>query len=72
MLTKICNVQQNDWDVCVLAVLWAYKITCKKMTGKTSFGLVYGVEAGMLMEYIVPILHIAPIEDMVDHEALEE
>lgn len=34
--------------------------------------LVYGVEDIMLMEYIVPSLHIAALTDMADHEALEE
>jgi transposase InsO family protein len=41
-LTKICNVNKNDWDLKVLSVLWAYRTTCKKLTRKTSFRLVYG------------------------------
>jgi len=35
------------------------------------FKLVYGVEAVMLMEYIIPSLCIATFKGMVDHEALE-
>lgn len=72
MLTKVCNVQQNDWDVHVPIVLWAYRTTCKKLTGKRPFRLVYGIEAVMPMEYIVPSLHIVDLTDMVDCEALEE
>jgi len=53
-------------------VLWAYKITSKKLTGKTSFRLVYGIEVVMPMEYIVPILRIAALTNMEDYEALEE
>jgi len=36
-LTKICNVNMNYWDVYILVVLWAYRSTCKKLTGKTPF-----------------------------------
>jgi len=42
------------------------------LTGQTPFQLVYGKEAVMPMEYIVPSLRIAAIIGMVDHGALEE
>ena len=72
VLTKIYNVQWNDWDVFIPIVLWAYRTTCKKLTWQTSLELVYGVEVVMSMEYIVPSLRIAALMDMVDREALEE
>lgn len=58
--------------MCIHAVLWAYRTTCKKMTRKTPFRLVYGVEAMMPMEYIVPSLCIAALIGKVDRGALEE
>jgi hypothetical protein len=40
-LTKIYNVNKDDWDLKILAVIWAYMTTCKKLTGHTPFILVY-------------------------------
>eukprot|EP00253_Pinus_taeda_P022855 PITA_22855 len=64
--------QWNDWDVHVPVVLWAYKTTCKKLSGQTPFRLVYGIEAVMPMEYIMPSLQIATFTGMANHESLEE
>lgn len=72
VLMKVCNAQRNDWDVHVPVVLWAYRMTCKKLTGQTPFRLVYGVEVVMPMEYIVPSMCIVALIGMADHGALEE
>ena len=47
-------------------------MTCKKLTGQTAFSLVYGVEAIMPMEYIVPSMCIVALTGMTDCRALEE
>eukprot|EP00253_Pinus_taeda_P004928 PITA_04928 len=43
-----------------------------KLTRQTPFQLVYGVEAVMPMEYIMPSLRIAALTGMTDRRALEE
>ena len=71
-LTKICNSQRNDWDLRVNDVLWAYRTTCKKLTGHTPFSLVYGQEAAMPMEYIIPSLRVSQITGMDDTDTMNE
>jgi len=71
-LRTICNTQWNDWEVCVLTVLWDYRTTSKNLTSQTPFRLVYGQKVMMPMEYILPSLRIASFTGMANYEALEE
>jgi transposase InsO family protein len=71
-LTKICSMNRDDWDLRVTTVLWAYRTTCKKLTMHTPFKLVYGLEAIVPMEYLVPSLRIVAFTDMDDTGTIHE
>lgn len=71
MLTKLCNVTRDDWDLRILIVLWDYKTIYNKLTGKTPFRLVYGQEAIMPMEFLIPCLCIVAMTKLTNSGVVE-
>jgi hypothetical protein len=53
-------------------VLWVYIITYKKITMKTPFKLVYGLEAIVPMEFLVSSLRIVSFTDMDETGVVQE
>ena len=49
-----------------------YRTTCKKLTGQKPFILVYGQEAVMPMEYVVPSLRVVTITRIRYFDVVEE
>ena len=72
VLTKICNVNQDAWDLRILVALWAYHTTCNKVTRKIAFRLVYGHGAIIPMEFIVSSLRIVALIELTNFGAIEK
>jgi hypothetical protein len=65
-------VNRDDCDLKVSTILWAYRTTCKKLTGQTPFKLVCGQEAMVPLDYLVPSFHIAAITDITEEGVMQE
>jgi hypothetical protein len=62
----------EDWNDRVLAVLWAYRTTTKKLHKYTLFQLVYGREAVIPAEFITPRLYIVQVTCMKKEESVAQ
>jgi hypothetical protein len=67
---KVCCENKEDWDDRVLAVLWAYRTTTKKLHKYTPFQLVYGKEVVVPPEFIILIFYITQITHMSEEESI--
>ena len=71
ILKKLVNENRTDWDEKLYSALWAFRTSFKVATGFTPFKLVYGVEAVVPMEFLVPSLRIAAAEKLGWDESVE-
>ena len=65
-------MNRDYWDLKVSVVLWAYKTTCKNITGHTPFRMVYGKKPMVPLDYLVPIMCIATITNMTEEGNVQE
>ena len=59
LLTKVVQDKKNDWDTKLDSILWSFRTAFKVSTGMTPFKLVYGLEAVVPMEFVVPSLRVS-------------
>jgi hypothetical protein len=71
-LTKIFNVNMDDWNLKIPTILCAYNTTSRKLIGKTPFILVYGQEAVVPLEFLVSSLSVATITNMKKKDAIKD
>ena len=71
-LTKICNMDKDDLDDKVPAVLWAHITTYKRETNQTPFKLVYGQEFVIPLHFRQHTIEIAEVLKLDIGEAKHE
>ena len=72
VIYKSCAVEGEDWEEKLPSALWAYRTSYKVTTGHTPFQLMYGQEAVVPTEFMVPSLRIAIENKLGDIESLRE
>ena len=55
-LSKVVEGNRGRWEHKLPSVLWAYKIAYKTSIGSTPFELVYGLNAILPIEFLMPTL----------------
>ena len=68
ILTKMVQTRKGSWDTHLLSALWAYRTAFKVSMKQTPFRLVYGQEAIVPFEFMIPALKISAQHDL-DPEA---
>ncbi|MCO5614955.1 hypothetical protein L7F22_069241 [Adiantum nelumboides] len=59
ILKKIVQENHKDWDLKLDSAIWSFKTTFKVTIGITPFKLMYGLEAIVPMEFVVPSLRVS-------------
>ena len=71
IIKKIVQDNKADWDQKLDSALYLFRTTFKVTTGMTPFRLVYGLEAVVPMEFLVPSLRIALDQKLPIQESLK-
>ena len=70
-LTKVVEGTRTDWDQKLHSVLWAYRTAYKIAIGTTPFNLVFGLNAILPIEFLIPTLRVAKQMEWTGHELSE-
>lgn len=68
VLTKIVSQTKTDWEQKLHAALWAYRVAYKTAIGTTPFNMVFGLDAILPMEFLIPTLRVAKSLEWTGHE----
>ena len=71
ILKKIVSDNYKDWDDKLDSALWSFWTTYKVSTRMTPFRLVYGIEAIVPIEFVVPSLRISVAQKLSSEESLQ-
>ena len=68
VLTKIVEESRTDWDQKLNSALWAYRVAYKTSIGTTPYNMVFGLNAILPVEFLIPTLRIAKQLEWTGHE----
>ena len=71
MLTKIVDRSRTDWEMKLHSAIWAYRVAYKTAIGTTPFNLVFGLDAILPIEFLIPTLRVAKELEWTGHELSE-
>lgn len=67
-LTKVVEHSKMDWEQKLHFVLWAYRTVHKTSVGTTPFNLVFGLDAILPIEFLIPTLRVSTQLEWMEHE----
>ena len=68
VLTKIVSESKIVWGLKLHLVMWAYQVAYKMAIGSTPFNMIYGLDAILPLEFLVPMLRIAQEIGWIGHK----
>ena len=71
MLTKIVETSRTNWELKLQSALWAYRVAYKTALGTTPFNMVFGLDAILPLEFLIPTLRVAKELEWNGHEFLK-
>lgn len=70
MLRRFIHANHADWDDCLPAALWAYRVATKTATQHNPFEMVYGTQPLLPAEYVAPTFQSLQPRDYTLHRVL--
>ena len=71
VLKKIVSETKTDWELKLPSILWSYSVAYKIVIGTTPFNMVYGLDAILPLEFLIPTLRVAKELEWTGHELSE-